>query len=89
MRVSKEEINVMIAAIRAVKLEEKFPNEFDIAVGGTFVKIAANGAKLITNVHELVQFQKVLNMSIDENPLIMDKTITKEIVEEELYKKED
>lgn len=83
------EFEAVKAMIDAVELSMKFPEECDHLVGATFTGIAENGAKLITNVHELVQFQKVLNMSIDEHPLIRDKSTAKEIIEEVLYKKED
>ena len=89
MKLSKEEIEAAIAMFSAYELHKKYPEEFDITVGTTFIGIAENGAELITNVHELVQFQKVLNMSIDEHPLIRDKAIAKELIEKVLYKKED
>lgn len=89
MRLSKEKVEALKSVIDAVELFDKYPDEFDNTVGATFAGIAENGAKLITNVHELVQFQKVLNMSIDEHPLIRDKAIAKEIIEKVLYKKED
>lgn len=89
MRISKEEIEAAKSMISAIELHIKYPEEFDNTIGGTFVGIAENGAKLITNVHELIQFQKVLNMTIDEHPLIRDKALAKEIIEKVLYKKED
>lgn len=89
MKLSKEQIEAMKSMLSALELHEKYPEEFDNTVGATFAGIAQNGAELITNVHELVQFQKVLNMSIDAHPLIRDKAIAKEIIEKILYKKED
>lgn len=89
MKLSKEQIEVIKGMLSALELHEKYPKEFDNTVGATFVAIAQNGAELITNVHELVQFQKVLNMSIDEHPLIRDKEIAKEIIEKMFFKKED
>ena len=89
MKVSKEEIEAAKSMISVIELHIKYPDEFENTVGATYVGIAENGSKLITNVHELVQFQKVLNMSIDEHPLIRDKEIAKEIIEDVLYKKED
>lgn len=89
MRIKRVDADVIISMLRGIDLQTKYPEEFDHAVGATFVGIAENAAELITNVHELVQFQKVLNMSIDEHPLIRDKSTAKEIIEKVLYKKED
>lgn len=89
MLFKKEEMESLNTMIRIVKLHMEYPEEFDATVGATFVGIAEEGAKLIKNMHELVQFQKVLNMSIDEHPLIRDKSKEKEIIEKVLYKKED
>lgn len=89
MKLSKEQIEAMKCMLSALELHQKYPDEFDNTVGATFAGIAENAAELITNVHELVQFQKVLNMSIDEHPLIRDKSTAKEIIEKVLYKKED
>lgn len=88
MKLCKEQIESMKCMLSALELHQKYPEEFDNTVGATFVGIAENAAETITNVHELVQFQKVLNMSIDEHPLIRGKAIAKEIIEKVLYKKE-
>lgn len=89
MRIKRVNADVVISMIKALQIQDKYPEEFDYTVGATFIAIAENAAETITNVHELVQFQKVLNMSIDEHPLIRDKSTAKEIIEKELYKKED
>lgn len=89
MKLSKEQIEAMKSMLSALELHQKYPEEFDNTVRATFAVIAQNGAEVITNVHELVQFQKVLNMSIDEHPLIRDKATAKDILEKMLYKKED
>ena len=89
MKIKRVDADVVISMIKDIQLQDEYPEELEHTVGVTFVGIAENAAELITNVHELVQFQKVLNMSIDEHPLIRDKSTAKEIIEKVLYKKED
>ena len=89
MKLSKEQIEAMKCMLSVLELHQKYPDEFDNTVGATFIRIAKNAAETITNGHEIVQIQKVLNMSIDKHPLIGDKSKAKKIIEKVLYKKED
>ena len=74
--------------LSTVLLQMKYPDEFDTTAGSIFISFAEEGAKLITNVHELVQFQKVLNNSIDACPVLINKDMTKALIETILYHKE-
>lgn len=74
---------------RCIELQKNCPELVDVIIGTTIMMVGEIGADTIENIHEMVQFQKILNQAIDNNPWFVHKDFAKRRLEQKLYKKED
>lgn len=74
---------------RCFELQKNCPELVDAIIGTTIMMVGEVGSDMIENVHEMVQFQKILNKAIDNNPWFVHKDFAKRLLEKKLYKKED
>ena len=74
---------------RCIELQKNYPELVDVIIGTTIMTVGEVGADTIENIHEMVQFQKILNQAIDGNKWFVHKDFAKTLLEKILYKKED